>query len=209
MWHRLFQHWEDHEHHTENVKAIQNRRKHLEMLRKLQTPVSKPVLSRLSDIIYRRSEKNVRPQAPVFAMTKVLGMNQVMNQNETIGQQMMPVDQSLHLQNFNQQGRTYVQPQGQTYVQPNQHLTQQQNLHQAVQASKHHNQLHLDSQKQQQQPLVQQPPPAVLTSVSSSQQYTHTPVRQVKAANFLVNSIFFLLLHIYCEFLNFSCLLKD
>ncbi|KAL4226798.1 hypothetical protein ACF0H5_014777 [Mactra antiquata] len=179
MFHRLFQHWEDHEHHTENVKAIQNRRKHLEMLRKLQTPVSKTVLSRLSDIIYRRSEKTTaRPQAPVFSMNKVVGMNPVMNQNDGMGQPMMTVDPSLHLQAFPHPATRTYNPPGPAYQQT-QHIPIQQNYQPTVQVPRQQVPI-------PQQHMVETPQTSVGSTSQASQQYSHTPVRQ--ANSWLTNS---------------------
>ncbi|XP_045166733.2 uncharacterized protein LOC123530097 [Mercenaria mercenaria] len=78
LWHRFKEHWEVHVHHADNVKAINEKRKQIEIWRKLsmqwQAPVSKPVMSRLSDFICRRNEKKAQPQtvaAPVYSMMKM------------------------------------------------------------------------------------------------------------------------------------------
>jgi hypothetical protein len=76
LWHRFVEHWEVHVHHADNVKAINEKRKQIEIWRKLsmQAPVSKPVMSRLSDFICRRNEKKTQTQtmaAPVFSMAKM------------------------------------------------------------------------------------------------------------------------------------------
>lgn len=60
MWHKFKEHWEVHVHHSDNVKNINERRKQIELWHKhsmQQPPVSKPVMSRLSDFICRRNEK--------------------------------------------------------------------------------------------------------------------------------------------------------
>ncbi|WAR26014.1 UBP5-like protein [Mya arenaria] len=74
-WRYLFERWEEHQQHTENIQLINEKQKRMELWRKfsMQTPVSKPVLSRLSDFITRKAETNMTPiqQTPVFSLNKM------------------------------------------------------------------------------------------------------------------------------------------
>ena len=70
----MLQRWEEHQHHTENVQLINEKQKQIEILRKIRmpTPVSKPVLSRLSNFLRRTDRRDVTPQpAPIFAMNRM------------------------------------------------------------------------------------------------------------------------------------------
>lgn len=72
----MFERWEEHQHHTENVQLINAKQKQIDFMKKygMPTPVSKPVMSRLSDFIMRRSDKRetpTPPPAPVFSMNKM------------------------------------------------------------------------------------------------------------------------------------------
>ncbi|XP_052252966.1 uncharacterized protein LOC127859507 [Dreissena polymorpha] len=73
-WRNLFERWEEHQHHTENVQLINEKQKCMEMWRKISmpAPVSKPVLNRLTDFITRKSEAKMNaPVNPVFSMNKM------------------------------------------------------------------------------------------------------------------------------------------
>lgn len=112
------EHWEVHVHHADNVKAINEKRKQIEIWRKLsmQSPISKPVMSRLSDFIYRRSEKKTgTPQATSgFAMTKMFQPTNVVPSGTLSSQAVPQSSQALT------QPKLIIPQSSQAYTQANQ-----------------------------------------------------------------------------------------
>lgn len=124
-WQRFVEHWEVHVHLADNVKAINEKRKQIEIWRKLSTqaPVSKRVMSRLSDFICRRNEtrNQIQPtQTPTSVFSKIkapifwvvnLFRNLIWTSAET------PNNQSVST--VPQSGQPYPQPM-QSFPQPGQ-----------------------------------------------------------------------------------------
>lgn len=120
-----------HVHHADNVKAINEKRKQIEIWRKLsmQSPVSKPVMSRLSDFICRRSEKKTAPPqaTPGFPMTKMFQPTNVVPPG-TLSSQAVPQSSQTYTQDIQistQVSQTCPQP-SQALPTPSQSQTYQQ-----------------------------------------------------------------------------------
>jgi len=73
-WRNVFERWEEHKDHTENVQLITEKQRRMEMWRKISTPapVSKTVMTRLADLITRKSEAKMAPfQIPGISVDKM------------------------------------------------------------------------------------------------------------------------------------------
>lgn len=95
----MFERWEEHQHHSENVQLINEKQKQMEILRKIRmpTPVSKPVLSRLSNFIMRKSDKKeTPPPTPVFAMNKIFMPQYPQSQDAQMNMLTIPQNTTLN-----------------------------------------------------------------------------------------------------------------
>lgn len=84
-WRWIVTKWEEHQHHTDNVKMIKAYYTQREKLMR-QMKVDKPLMAKLTDFILQRQEKKVAPPivAPVFSLNSMISeQNALVNQQNS------------------------------------------------------------------------------------------------------------------------------